>query len=117
MKQETKTIGQLIREKREACGLTQMKLSEQVGVSYQQVQKYEKSNDISVQRLIQIAKAVNVPITDFFPGLVERTAETQAGYHGKLLEDETLLLNLYRRIKSKKAKKAIIELLKIFTKP
>jgi transcriptional regulator with XRE-family HTH domain len=93
-----------------------MKLSEQVGVSYQQVQKYEMGSDISVERLKQIARAINVPITLFFPGAAETAAEAVADY-GKITEDETYLLTLYRRIKSRKAKKAVIELLKTFTKP
>ncbi len=114
MNNENKRIGQLIREARKARGLTQIDLSELIGVSYQQVQKYEKGSDnISVERLKQIAKAVNVPITLFFPS-AETVAEAPAVY-GKVPEDETVLLQLYRRIKSKKDKKAVIELLKTFT--
>lgn len=112
MKQQNRRIGQVIKEARKARGMTQMKLSELIGVSYQQVQKYEKGSDISVERLKQIAKVVNMPITLFFP--VGAVAETPAVY-GKVPEDETALLRLYRRIKSKKAKKAVIELLKTFT--
>ena len=114
MKYENKRIGQLIKESRKARNLTQMELSELIGVSYQQVQKYEKGSDnISVERLKQIAKAVNVPITLFFPS-AEIVAEAPAIYK-KTPADEALLLDLYRGIKSKKAKKAVIELLKTFT--
>lgn len=114
MKHENRRIGQIIKEARKARNLTQMELSELIGVSYQQVQKYEKGSDnISVERLKQIAKAVNVPITLFFPA-AEAVSEAPAVY-GKAPEDETVLLQLYRRIKSKKAKKAVIELLKTFT--
>lgn len=114
MKNENKRIGQIIREARKARDLTQMKLSELIGVSYQQVQKYEKGSDnISVERLKQIAKAVNMPITLFFPS-AEKVAEAQAAYE-KTPPDEAVLLQLYRRIKSRKAKKAVIELLKTFT--
>lgn len=105
----------MIKEARKARGMTQMELSELIGVSYQQVQKYEKGSDnISVERLKQIAKAVNVPITLFFPATAETTAETPAIYE-KMPEDEAALLQLYRRIKARKAKKAVIELLKTFT--
>jgi transcriptional regulator with XRE-family HTH domain len=115
MKHESRRIGQIIKEARKARGMTQMELSEQVGVSYQQVQKYERGSDnISVERLKQIAKAVNVPITLFFPGSAEMAAEVPAVY-GKTAEDEAYLLELYRRIKTRKAKKAVIELLKTFT--
>ncbi len=115
MKYENRRIGQVIKEARKARGMTQMKLSELIGVSYQQVQKYEKGSDnISVERLKQIAKAVNAPITLFFPGAAETVAETPAIY-AKTTEDEAALLELYRRIKSKKVKKAVIELLKTLT--
>lgn len=114
MKQQSRRIGQILKEARKARGMTQMKLSELIGVSYQQVQKYEKGSDISVERLKQIAKAVNVPITLFFPAAAETVAEAPATY-GKIPEDEAALLRLYRRIKSRKAKKAVIELLKTFT--
>jgi transcriptional regulator with XRE-family HTH domain len=114
MKKENRRIGQLIKEIRKARGLTQIDLSELIGVSYQQVQKYEKGNDnISVERLKQIAKAFNVPITLFFPA-AETVAENLAIY-AKAPDDEAMLLQLYRRIKSKNAKKALIELLKTFT--
>jgi transcriptional regulator with XRE-family HTH domain len=60
-------IGGKIRELRKTKGLSQMKLADMVGVSYQQIQKYEKaSGNISVERLEQISKAFKVPITTFF---------------------------------------------------
>jgi transcriptional regulator with XRE-family HTH domain len=114
MENEKKRIGQIIKDARKARNLTQMGLSELIGVSYQQVQKYEKGSDnISVERLKQIALAVNVPIALFFPES-ETVAETHVAYK-KTPADETLLLELYRGIKSKRAKKAVIELLKTFT--
>ncbi len=114
MKHANKKIGQLIKEARKTRGLTQMGLSELIGVSYQQVQKYEKGSDnISVERLKQIARAVDMPVTLFFPAAAEAVAETQAVYR-KITDDEAKLLALYRRMKARKAKKAVIELLKSF---
>jgi transcriptional regulator with XRE-family HTH domain len=118
MKQENRRIGQMIKEARKTRGMTQMELSELIGVSYQQVQKYEKGSDnISVERLKQIAKAVLVPVSLFFPATAEIAAEASAVYvrTPKLQKDEAELLRLYQRIKAKKAKKAVIELLKTFT--
>ncbi len=111
---ENRRIGQIIKETRKARGMTQMKLSELIGVSYQQVQKYEKGVDnISVERLKQIARAVGAPMTLFFPAPAEAVAEAPAPY-GRMPEDETQLLDAYRRIKSKKTRKAVIELLRTF---
>ena len=114
VKRDRKSIGQLVKEFRKAGGLTQMRLSEMIGVSYQQIQKYEKSIDnISVERLKQIAEAVGVPVTAFFPSDRDRemVAETPAAY-GKLSEGEHLLVQLFRRIKDKKLRIAVLELLK-----
>lgn len=105
-------IGQTIRELRKAKELTQVALSELVGVSYQQIQKYEKSGDnISVERLKQLANALGVPITVFFFLGAERAAEAPAAY-GKMSDDERLLLQLFRDIKDKKTRKAVLEFIR-----
>ena len=60
-------IGERIRELRKEQGMSQMRLAALVGVSYQQIQKYEKaSGSISVERLEQISKAFKFPIREFF---------------------------------------------------
>lgn len=111
-----KTTGQIMKEYRKAKGMSQMELAEVIGVSYQQVQKYEKGiNRISVDRLKQIAKALDVPINEFFLSEEMVVSETQADY-GKMTDDEQLLLHLFRKIKDKKVKKAVIEFLKSLAK-
>jgi transcriptional regulator with XRE-family HTH domain len=51
-------------------GLTMQDVAEEIGVSYQQFQKYEAGkNRIAASRLWDIAKLYNVPISDFFCGL------------------------------------------------
>jgi transcriptional regulator with XRE-family HTH domain len=60
-------IGRLIREKRQQAGLSQTALADHSGISFQQIQKYEKgTNRVSVGRLHQIAEALDVPATSFF---------------------------------------------------
>ncbi len=116
MKKEDKKIAQLIKELRKARGISQMKLAEIVGVSYQQIQKYEKGvNKITIGRLKQISKALDTPINLFFQSEKEVVSETPAIY-GKMTDDEQLLLQLFRKIKNKKPKKAILEFLKILVK-
>ncbi len=62
-----KEIGARIRVARKERGLTQMQLADKVGVSFQQIQKYETGKDrIFVERLQQIAKALDVPMAYFF---------------------------------------------------
>lgn len=62
-------VGQNLRRLRMMRGLTQMQLAEACDITFQQVQKYEKgTNRISASRLVQMANALSVPVTDLFQG-------------------------------------------------
>ncbi len=62
-------VGARVRMRRMLAGVSQEKLGEGLGVTFQQVQKYEKgSNRISASRLQQIANIVGVPASFFFDG-------------------------------------------------
>jgi len=106
-------IGSIIREMRKAAGMSQMRLAEKIGVSYQQVQKYEKgASKLSVPRLMQIADVFGVPVTAFLEDTrAGKAAETQAAF-SNLTEDEGKLLMLYRRLKRKKLKNGFLDMLK-----
>jgi transcriptional regulator with XRE-family HTH domain len=65
-------VGQRIRIQRLAAGLSQSELAERIGVTFQQVQKYEKGmNRVGAGRLTKIARVLNVPIGSFFDGREE----------------------------------------------
>src|SRR5215467_8196798 len=56
-------VGQRIKIQRLAAGLSQTELGESIGVTFQQVQKYEKgANRVGAGRLTQIARVLNVPL-------------------------------------------------------
>src|SRR3954470_2616600 len=60
-------VGQRIRIQRLQSGLSQMTLAEKLGVTFQQVQKYEKGvNRVGAGRLTKIAKVLGVPVSSFF---------------------------------------------------
>jgi transcriptional regulator with XRE-family HTH domain len=62
-------VGKRLRTRRKMLGISQEGLSESVGVTFQQVQKYEKgTNRISASRLYEISIVLRVPITYFFEG-------------------------------------------------
>src|ERR1051326_6599294 len=62
-------VGQRIKIQRLAAGLSQTELGESIGVTFQQVQKYEKgANRVGAGRLTQIARGLNVPVNTFFEG-------------------------------------------------
>lgn len=106
-------IGSLIREMRKAAGMSQMRLADKIGVSYQQVQKYEKgASKLSVPRLMQISEVFGVPVTAFLEeGTLGKVAETQAAY-SNVTEDEAKLLMLYRRLRRKRLKDSFLDMLK-----
>lgn len=61
-------VGRRVRLQRNIIGMSQSTLAEALGVSFQQVQKYEKgSNRVGSSRLSQIAQALRVPVSYFFP--------------------------------------------------
>jgi transcriptional regulator with XRE-family HTH domain len=62
-------VGQTIRNTRRARALTQQTLAAQVGVKFQQIQKYETgANRVSASRLWEIAQVLDVPVSHFFDG-------------------------------------------------
>lgn len=61
-------VGAKIKELRVQRGITQDALASVLGISFQQIQKYEKgSNRVSAGRLYQIAGHLDAPLLDFFP--------------------------------------------------
>ena len=75
-------VGSRVRMQRMMLGMSQEKLGEAIGLTFQQVQKYEKgTNRISASRLQHIAQTLHVPVAFFFdgaPGLARASEETAA---------------------------------------
>jgi len=68
-------VGERIRQRRILLGYTQEQLAETLGISYQQVQKYETgANRVSAGRLFQISKHLDVPVGQFFEGIADELA-------------------------------------------
>ena len=84
-------VGKRIRHRRWMVGMTQQQLAEQVGIKFQQIQKYETGmNRVSASRLWEIAAAMEVPVSFFFEGL-EGGAATGAALPGDVLADKEAL--------------------------
>ncbi len=63
-------VGQRVRARRAALGMSQTELGRRIGVKFQQVQKYESGqNRVSASRLWAIAEALDVPVVHFFEQL------------------------------------------------
>ena len=73
-------VGKRVRHRRWMVGMTQQQLAEQVGIKFQQIQKYETGmNRISASRLWDIAGALKVDVAFFFDGLdADGTADAAA---------------------------------------
>ena len=65
-------VGGRLKQRRTIMGLSQEALAKAVGITFQQVQKYEKgSNAMNARRLFEFACFMNVPVAYFFEGLTE----------------------------------------------
>ena len=65
-------VGKKLKEKRKKLGLTQTELSKQVGISFQQIQKYETGqNRISASMLFKMSNILEVKLDYFFPKMPE----------------------------------------------
>src|SRR3954447_17943762 len=87
-------VGNRIRMRRLMMGMSQEKLGELLGITFQQVQKYEKgSNRVSASRLYYVAQVLGVPIQFFFddlpqPGGMQETGEAPGGMTDLLASSE-----------------------------
>jgi len=110
-------VGQRIRIQRLQSGLSQTTLADQLGVTFQQVQKYEKGvNRVGAGRLTKIAKVLGVPVSSFFgahdTASIERTDRGTASSPLKLLTvpGALRLLRAYAQLNDGKMRRSIVEL-------
>jgi transcriptional regulator with XRE-family HTH domain len=124
------SIGDRIKQKRLTLGMTQKRLGESVGVTPQQIQKYECAlNRVSCSTLYNFAKTLEERPEYFFSGFTgifpndnidNRLSEDKGDFiHGenRIPEREIIkLVNMYRHIKSNMVRKKFIELLDAIVK-
>jgi transcriptional regulator with XRE-family HTH domain len=113
-------VGQRVRSRRLEIGMSQERLAELLGVTFQQVQKYEKGvNRIAVSRLWDIAGALEMPVARFFDGVggARGVAETRQDYVDDALAtpEGMQLMSLFASIKSQKLRRKVVELVKALT--
>ena len=112
-------VGARVRMRRFLVGMSQGRLAEQLGVTFQQVQKYEKGmSRISASRLQTIANVFEVPVSFFFENIadnshLESDPLSDAADASLLTQDGVALNRAFVRIKSAKVRRSIIELVKL----
>jgi transcriptional regulator with XRE-family HTH domain len=117
-------VGSRVRLRRMLLGMSQERLGESMGLTFQQVQKYEKGvNRIGASRLFQISKILDVPVQFFFeeapyagdgsraPGLAE--PDSEAFILEFLNSREGLELNrAFVKIGDAKVRKSVVDLVR-----
>lgn len=133
-----KHVGKQLRSRRILIGLSQEKLAEEVGVTFQQVQKYERgANRISASRLYTFSKLLDVSIDYFYDGLEnlkksgailgmsdngQESFGSESNKAKKLDEDimtkkETIeLIRAYYSVEDERKRKDILKMVKTMTK-
>ena len=115
-----KHVGSRVRMRRLMLGMSQTKLADAIGLTFQQVQKYEKgSNRMGASRLQQIAHVLQVPIPFFFEGAPNFDAPSKGAmtapsvtYVSDFLatSDGLMLTKAYMHIKDAKVRRRIVDL-------
>ncbi len=113
-------VGSRVRLRRTLLGMSQEKLGEAIGLTFQQVQKYERgANRIGASRLYDLSRVLDVPVSFFFDDMPEdgpnsrETPEPQPGDPDPMAKRETLeLVRAYYRIDDPAVRKRIFELTK-----
>ena len=122
-------VGSRVRLRRTLMGMSQERLGDALGLTFQQVQKYERGvNRIGASRLFDLARVLDVPIGFFFDdmppemggvarsrfGVTSGFAEAQDGFEDDTLHRrETLeLVRAYYRITDTAVRKRVFELIK-----
>jgi transcriptional regulator with XRE-family HTH domain len=109
-----------VRSRRLECRLSQTELADRIGVTFQQVQKYEKGvNRIGAGRLQRISEALEVPITFFFSATPHAAARAPSSSPESVFgfmqtSGAVRIVKAFHRIKSPKARQLLVGLVEEF---
>lgn len=114
-------VGGRVRMRRKMLGVSQERLAEALGLTFQQVQKYERgANRISASKLYEIARFLSAPIAYFFEGLgdpviggASHDETSEQHVHGFLMTTEGLeLAAAFPRITKPRLRRRILDLVR-----
>ena len=108
-------VGRRVRSRRLECRLSQTELADRIGVTFQQVQKYEKGvNRIGAGRLQRISEALEVPISFFFGATGGAAREANSGAESIFgfmqTSGSVRIVKAFHKIKSRKARQLLVEM-------
>ena len=94
-----KHLGNKLKLRRLALGLTQTKVAKAINVTFQQIQKYEKGvNGVSSIRLLQLANYLKVPVNYFFEDFSEYLVNLERSGEGHLNINYNFLVKIYSEL-------------------
>ena len=106
-----KRVGACVRAARVKAGLSQSKLAAELGITFQQLQKYEKGkNRIAVSTLLLIADALSLTVQSFFDS-VERQATNAADWPDLLTKENIRLIRAFSNIGDAEVRRRIMGLI------
>ena len=113
-----KLVGRNIRIQRLATGLSQTELAQQLGVTFQQVQKYEKGvNRIGCGRLFQIARILGLHVMDFFDCSDAGKPTVARNVRDLISEPQAFrLVEAFSVIEDRRLRRSVVELVKEIAK-
>ena len=92
-------LGNKLKLRRLALGLTQTKVARAINVTFQQIQKYEKgTNGVSSIRLLQLSNYLKVPINYFFEDFSDYLINIEKSKQGPVNINYTFLVKLYSEL-------------------
>jgi transcriptional regulator with XRE-family HTH domain len=105
-------IGERIRSRRIHAGVSQENLGKLLGVSFQQIQKYEKgTNRVSAGRLLKIAEVLECDVTDFLEGLQDSRTSSAAEFSKFLATKEGIaIVEAMMRIRTQEMRRTVIDI-------
>jgi transcriptional regulator with XRE-family HTH domain len=112
VKPADKLIGQNIRANRLTQGLSQSELGKRIGVTFQQVQKYEKgTNRVGGSRLLQIAEAMKIPVVALLENAENARLPLNSELPGLIANQNAIrLLRAFSKIKRTSSQQALVTL-------
>lgn len=116
-------VGKRLRERRSVLGITQEKLGRELGLTFQQVQKYERgANRIGASRLFQLCRILEIAPQYFFEGLSWKKSAPVTGLSDadqapfddekEMTREVMKLVQAFRRIPGERARQGLIDMAK-----
>jgi transcriptional regulator with XRE-family HTH domain len=112
-------VGARLRVRRKVLGLSQTQLADALGITFQQIQKYERgANRISASKLYEAARLLQSPVSYFFDGLDETAlSATDDGFAQRMTQfvatpEGLELASLFPRLGDRRLRRRVVDLVK-----